>query len=110
MATGCRGSSWSSRLKRESATAGCSGSLSDLAGLRNIGPTTAGWLTDVGIKTVQELDSLGSVDAYRRLKAARPAEVTVLALYALEAALLDVPWTDLPLDVRERLREAADGA
>jgi len=50
---------------------------------------------------------LGAVEAYRRLQAARPAEVTVLALYALEAALLDVPWTDLPLDLRARLRQSA---
>lgn len=82
--------------------------MSDVARLRNMGPTTAGWLTDIGIRSAENLDALGAAEAYRRLKAARPAEVTVVALYALEAALLDVPWTDLPLDVRERLREEAD--
>lgn len=82
--------------------------MSDVARLRDIGPTTAGWLADIGVTSAENLDSLGAVEAYRRLRAARPAEVTIVALYALEAALLDVPWTDLPLDVRKRLREAVD--
>jgi hypothetical protein len=34
--------------------------------------------------------------------------VTAVVLYALEAALLDVAWTELPGDVRKRLRQAAD--
>ena len=78
--------------------------------LRNIGPTTAGWLVDIGISTVDDLDAIGSVETYRRLKAARPTEVTFVALYALEAALLDVPWTDLPSDMRSRLRRAVSGS
>ena len=78
--------------------------MSELAGLRNIGPTTAAWLADIGISTVEDLDALGSVATYRRLKAARPAQVTIVALYALEAALLDIAWTDLPPDRRKQLR------
>ena len=84
--------------------------LHDLARLRNIGPTTAAWLADIGISTVEDLDALGSVATYRRLKAARPSQVTIVALYALEAALLDIAWTDLPLDSRERLRKTANGS
>ena len=84
--------------------------MSDLARLRNIRPTTAGWLADIGVSSLEELDALGSLEAYRRLKAAYPARVTIVALYALEAALLDIPWTNLPLDMRERLRQAANGA
>lgn len=81
-----------------------------MARLRNIGPTIACWLADVGIATVKDLDALGSVNAYRRLKTARPRQVTIVALYALEAALLDIAWTELPLDVRARLRRTAADA
>ena len=84
--------------------------MNDLARLRNIGPTTSGWLADIGVSSLEELDALGSLEAYRRLKAAHPARVTIVALYALEAALLDIPWTNLPLDMRERLRQAANHA
>ena len=47
--------------------------------------------------TVEDFDALGSVEGYRRLKAARPRKVSVVALYALEAALLGIAWIDLPL-------------
>lgn len=106
-ATGSRGSTWRLSLSRKRSLGGITSKLSDLARLRNIGSTTASWLTDVGITTVEELDACGSVEAYRRLKAARPSQVTGVALYALEAALLDIAWTELPLDVRARLRRAA---
>ena len=97
MATGCRVSTWSSRTPPEPAATEPTGHLSNLIRLRNIGPTTADWLADIGISTVEELDSPGSVEAYRRLKAARPRQLTFVGLYALEAALLDIAWTDLPL-------------
>ncbi len=84
------------------------GHLSNLIRLRNVGPTTAGLLADIGITTAEDLDSLGAVEVCRRLKAARPSEVTVVALYALEAALLDIAWTELPVDRRKHLREAAE--
>lgn len=59
--------------------------------------------------TVEDLDAIGSIEAYRRLKAAGSNQVTIVALYALEAALLDIAWTDLPPDTRARLRQAASG-
>ncbi|MYD95139.1 MAG: competence protein TfoX [Chloroflexi bacterium] len=109
-ATGSRGSTWRLSLSRKSASGGTTSQLSGLAGLRNIGPTTAGWLAEVGISTDEDLDAVGALEAYRRLNSARPSDVNIVALYALEAALLDVPWTDLPLDMRRRLRRAAAGS
>ncbi|MYA60243.1 MAG: TfoX/Sxy family protein [Chloroflexi bacterium] len=106
-ATGSRGSTWRLSRSRKRAFGETTSQLSDLARLRNIGPTTASWLADVGITTVEDLDALGSVGAFRRLKSARPRQVTIVALYALEASLLDVPWTELPLETRERLRQLA---
>ena len=52
---------------------------------------------------------MGSVEVYRRLKTACPGQVTFVALYALEAALLDIAWTDLPLETRAKLRRCAGG-
>ena len=67
----------------------------ELLALRGIGPKTVDWLLQVGIESYDDLDRLGSVAAYRLLlDAGYPA--TLNALYALETALLDVHWTDLP--------------
>ena len=80
----------------------------ELLALRGIGPKTVDWLLHVGIASYDDLDRLGSVAAYRLLlDAGYPA--TLNALYALETALLDVHWTDLPPARKaELLRELGD--
>ena len=80
----------------------------DLLALHGIGPKTVDWLLKVGIESYDDLDRLGSVAAYRLLlDAGYPA--TLNALYAFEAVLLDVPWTDLPAARKaELVRELAD--
>jgi|SRR5215213_4716533 DNA transformation protein len=81
--------------------------------LPGIGPVTQGWLREIGIHTVGELRSMGSVEAYRRLKFMLPRRVSLNALYALEAALRGCHWLDLPQDVKTALQQQAgsiDGA
>ncbi|MGO4526844.1 TfoX/Sxy family DNA transformation protein [Microvirga sp. 2MCAF35] len=64
-------------------------------------------LADAGIRTVGELRSIGSVEAYRRLKFMQPRQVSLNALYALEAALRGCHWLDLPQDVKAALQQEA---
>jgi DNA transformation protein len=71
--------------------------------LSNLGPTSAGWLRDVGIETYDDLERLGSVQAFLRVDASREG-VSLNLLYALEGALRDVRWDRLPPDVRHELR------
>ncbi|MGO4573502.1 TfoX/Sxy family DNA transformation protein [Microvirga sp. 2TAF3] len=61
-----------------------------------VGPVTRGWLEEAGIGTVADLQSMGSVEAYRRLKFMFPKRVSLNALYGLEAALRGCHWLDLP--------------
>lgn len=75
--------------------------------LTGIGPVTRGWLEDAGIRSVCDLRTLGSVEAYRRLKFMMPRRVNLNALYALEAALRGCHWLDLPQDVKIVLRDQA---
>ena len=74
--------------------------------LPNLGPKTARMLEEVGISTVSDLRAIGAVDAWRRIKFAYPKRVTLVGLYAIEAALRGCPWTNLSDDVREDLRQA----
>lgn len=73
--------------------------------LPGIGPVTQGRLEGAGIRTVGELRSLGSVEAYRRLRFMLPRQVSLNALYALEAALRGCHWLDLPQDVKAALQQ-----
>lgn len=72
--------------------------------MRNLGPKSRQWLAEIGITTFEEIERLGSVEVYRRLKASRPREVSLNMLYGLEAAILDIPWQHLPQDVKDQLR------
>lgn len=72
--------------------------------IRNIGPKTQTLLGAIGVFTMQDLQDLGAVETYRHLKAAFPERVSLNALYALEAALMNLDWRDLPPERKEELR------
>ena len=77
--------------------------------LRNIGPKSAAWLRQVGLRTGEDLAAVGSVEAFMRVKRAgfRPS---LNLLYALEGALLDCHWQQLPEHRRGELLVAYDAA
>jgi hypothetical protein len=79
----------------------------DLLRLKNIGPVSARQLREVGLESAAALRKLGALAAYRRLKHAFPQEVSLVMLYALEGALRDCHWNQLPPGVKERLLAAA---
>lgn len=80
--------------------------MSDLTSLRNIGPKSAAWLESVGINSVNELFDIGVEEAYRKVRAAYPDRVSLNMLYALQGALLDLPWNELPEEMKSQLRRA----
>jgi DNA transformation protein len=51
---------------------------------------------------------LGVVATYKRVKAAYPEKVSLNLLYALQAALLDLPWNELPPDIKEELKQQVE--
>ena len=73
--------------------------------LPGIGPMTQSRLAEAGIRSVDDLRSMGAVEAYRRLKFMLPRQVSLNALYALEAALRGCHWLDLPQDVKAALQD-----
>ena len=79
----------------------------ELQNLRNLGKTSAQWLHAVGIHSASDLKRLGAVDAYRAVKA-RGFRASKVLLYAIEGALLDVLWNDIPVDRKEALNKQVD--
>lgn len=67
----------------------------ELQQLKNLGKTSAQWLHAAGIHSESDLRRLGSVDAYRAVKA-RGFRASKVLLYAIEGALLNVHWNELP--------------
>ena len=77
--------------------------------LRNIGPKSSAWLRQVGLHTREELAEAGTVDAFMRVKRAG-FKPTLNLLYAIEGALLDCHWQDVPDSRRQELVNAAESA
>src|SRR5687768_5162226 len=78
-----------------------------ISSLPGVGPVTQGWLNEAGIGTVADLRSMGSIEAYRRLKFMFPRRVSLNALYSLEAALQGCHWLELPPSVKAALQREA---
>ena len=77
--------------------------------LRNIGPKSAAWLRQVGLRTRADLEAAGTVDAFMRVKRAG-FKPSMNLLYALEGALLDCHWQEVPRARREQLVAEAEAA
>lgn len=69
-----------------------------------IGPTSRAWLATVGIWSLEDLQDLGALAAWRKVEAAFPGRVNVDLLYALQAMLEGCTAHDLAPEVREDLR------
>jgi DNA transformation protein len=80
---------------------------SDLLTLKNLGNTSVNWLHAIGIHTREELAQIGPVQAYNRIRE-RGIKVSKVLLYALQAALLDVHWSELDADLKRRLVDEAE--
>jgi len=72
--------------------------------MKNIGPKSSEWLASVGVHSLEDVAKIGVVATYKRVKAAYPEKVTLNMLWGLQAALLDIPWNELPPDIKEELK------
>ena len=70
--------------------------------LLNVGPKSAAWLRQVGVRTMDDLRTHGAVGAFWKVKKAgfRPS---LNLLYALAGAEQGCHWTALPLEEKQRL-------
>ena len=77
-----------------------------IAQLKNIGPTIARRLAEIGIHTKADLEAIGPVAAYRRMCVKHPGTTIPVCyyLYSLEGALRDVHWDDIGETVKHSLR------
>ncbi len=74
--------------------------------LRNIGPKSAAWLKQTGIRTQEDLVAVGALAAFVRVKRAG-FKPSLNLLYALEGAILGCHWQEIPDERRSELVLAA---
>jgi len=74
-----------------------------------LGPASRQWLAAVEVSTLEDLERLGALEAWRRAKVAFPTRVSLNLLYALQGLLLGCAWNELPPAVKESLKKSAEG-
>lgn len=79
---------------------------SELAQLKNIGVTIEQRLNEIGVFSRADLEQIGAVSAYRRIKENYPDKTIPVCyyLYSLRGALDGVHWNTLPVNVKAKLR------
>ncbi|MCB1602625.1 MAG: TfoX/Sxy family protein [Lysobacterales bacterium] len=75
--------------------------------IRNVGPKSAAWLRQIGIRTEEDLRKFGAVEAYRRVKLAG-FKPTLNLLYSMAGAEDDCHWTQLSEERKAALVLASD--
>ena len=78
--------------------------MTPITSLMNLGAKTAGWLAAVGIDTAEELEQFGIVEAYCEVRKLYPDRANLNFLYALQGAVLGIPWNLLPETMKEDLK------
>ena len=84
--------------------------MTELTSLQNIGKTMEQKLNSVGITTAEELKAIGSKGAFAKLKRKYPNEksMCLVHLYALEGAITDTNYNQLPEKTKENLKHYSD--
>lgn len=77
--------------------------------LRNIGPKSMAWLRQTGVRSLDDLKAVGALSAFVRVKRAG-FKPSLNLLYALEGAILDCHWQEIPDERRSELILAAGEA
>ncbi len=77
--------------------------------MRNIGPKSAAWLRQVGLRSLQEISAIGTVEAFMKVRRAG-FKPSLNLLYALEGAILDCHWQEIPDARRVELVADAEAA
>ncbi|QBB72159.1 transcriptional regulator [Pseudolysobacter antarcticus] len=73
--------------------------------IRNVGPKSAAWLRQIGVKTQEDLLRIGPVESFMKVKRAG-FRVSLNLLYSLAGAIDGCHWTDLSEERRAELLAA----
>ncbi len=77
--------------------------LESLTKLKNIGRKSARRLLEAGIESRQDIEALGAVAVFKRLRQRYPASLTML--WALQGSLLNLPYYQIPPEIKAALLE-----
>ncbi|MGX2943560.1 TfoX/Sxy family DNA transformation protein [Enterococcus alishanensis] len=80
----------------------------ELTALNNIGKEMSRKLQQIGVQTAEDLQQMGSKEAFVRLKMAFP-EVCLVHLYTLQGAIDGTDYNQLSEELKAELKGFSDG-
>ncbi len=83
--------------------------MGELSKLKGLGPKSEKYLNQVGIFTRDDLEEIGPVRAFIRLKQAKEINPSLNFLYAMVGALQDEHWADIARTEKGRLLMELEG-
>jgi TfoX C-terminal domain len=75
--------------------------------MRNLGSKSEAMLAKIGVNSSVDLENLGAVEAFRRLRVL-DEKVSLVMLYAMHGALTNQAWEMLPADEKRALKSAVE--
>lgn len=72
--------------------------------LKNLGPVSIQWLNSIDVYTKEDIEKLGPIVIYHMLKASG-YNVNILMVYALQGAIMDCHWNEIPKEIKEELQK-----
>jgi DNA transformation protein len=76
-----------------------------IGSLPNLGPYMARHLAEVDVRHADDLRALGAVEAYARLRFRFGREISLNALWAMDAALADIDWRHITAERKTILKQ-----
>lgn len=80
-----------------------SNALRRIASLKNLGPKSAEQIIAVGIDGPDDVRELGAAVVFHRVKSRFPDSTSLNLLWALQGALMEVHWHDVPDEIKQQL-------
>jgi DNA transformation protein and related proteins len=74
-----------------------------ISDMRNLGLQMERWLAEAYIANAYDLRTIGAAEAWTRLRFIFGPRISIIALHAMEAAILDCDWRKLPAEAKNRL-------
>ena len=79
-----------------------SNALRRIASLKNLGPKSAAQIVAVGIDGPDEIRELGAAVVFHRVKSRFPDSTSFNLLWALQGALMEIHWHDIPDGIKRQ--------
>lgn len=73
--------------------------------MKNFGKKSSEWLGEIGVKSLEDVEALGVIEVYRRMKERFPDKVSLNILWALQGAVMGIRYDQIPPEVKAALLE-----